>query len=139
MRIESAAVVSVGDRHDTRRDRRARAAAGAAGAAPEVPRIVHGAKGARLGGRVVAELGRLRGAGEHEAGAPKARHQLSVSLGDEALRELGAHLAADALGVQHDLLDQERDAAERAAGKAGANLGGGLSGERMQHCVDPGI
>ena len=100
---------------------------------------MHGAEGAGLGGRVVAELGRLRGAGEHEAGAAKARHQLGVSVGDEALRELRAHLAADAFGVQHDLLDQERDAGERAAGKAGANLGGRLFGKCMQHRVDSGI
>ena len=139
IRIESAAVVGVGDRYDPRRDRRSRAAAGAAGTAPEVPRIMHRAERAGLGGRVVAELGRLRGAGEHQAGAAKARHQFGVSVGDVALRELRAHLAADAFGVQHDLLDQERDAGEWAARKSGANLGGRFFGNCMQHRVDSGI
>src|SRR5690348_18123646 len=69
----SATVVAVGDGDNARRDRGARAAAGPSSAAPEIPRITHRAERTSLSGRVIAEFGRLSGAGKHEAGAPKAR------------------------------------------------------------------
>ena len=84
---------------------------------------------------IIAELGRLRCAGEHQAGTPKTRHQLGIGVGDKALDEFRAHLAPHTLSMQYKFLDHERHTGEWATRKTGANFRRG-SRKGVQHGVD---
>ena len=135
----AAAVVGVRDRDDAGGDRRRRAAARSAGAAPAHPGIVNRAVEDGLGGGVVAELGRLGGADQDQAGAAEARHQLGVVREDDAAREAAAEVERDPGGVADQLLDHERHAAERPVGDAGRDLLGARVGEHLEHGVESGV
>ncbi|MNQ70589.1 hypothetical protein D3C85_852330 [compost metagenome] len=110
----TAAVVGVRHGHDAGGHRRGRAPAGAARAVRQVPRVARRAAEGALGGGVEAEF---RGPGapqRGQAGAAKARHQRAVCGSRQPVAEQpAAGLAAHALGLQHQVLDEEGHAAQR--------------------------
>jgi hypothetical protein len=68
---------------------------------------VHGAEEHCLGSRIVTEFGSLRGSHQHQPGATKARHQLGIGIGNNALSEPASGIDAHPFRVQHELLDDE--------------------------------
>ena len=96
------------------RDRRGRASARAAGRPVEVPRIARRAVHARLRRRKDPELGRLGGAGEHEALLAQAAHQVGVVVARVPAQEGGAVVEREPRGLRVGL-DSGGHAGEQAA------------------------
>ena len=122
------------ERYDAGGDRGAGTAAGATGAAREIPGIVHRSEELRLGRRIVAELGGLRGADEPKPRFAESRHQFGILGRHEPLGEPATRVAAHVLGVEHQLLDEERHSGEWSRCTTRT-----LHGKRLQYGVDPRV
>ncbi len=134
----SAAVVRVRDRDHPGGDRRGGAAARAAGGVVEVPGVAGGAVRARLRGRQDAELGDVGLADRHEAGVAEPHAEEGVDRGAEVdvLEHLRAQVVRLAGQRRADVLEQERDAAERTVRQRVARRLSALVEELMDDRVE---
>ena len=135
----ASAVVGVCGRHDARRHGGGRAAARSPGRVVEIPRIVGRAVDLGLGRGKGAELGHVGLPQEHEASRSELRRQMGIVVRDpaELLQEARSRMMGITPGLEEQVFEQQRHAAERAVGKLRrGGLGARFLVERRDHGVE---
>ena len=138
----AAAVGSVRSGHHAGSDRGSGATAGAAGDARRVPRVAGRSVRERLGRRDQPELGRVRPSDEDEARGAQARGHGAVVLcvPSEVAQEPHPEVERVARARAAEVLQHDRNAAERAVGQLGRRSGiHRLVEERMDDCIHLGV
>ncbi len=131
-----AAVTTVRHRHHAGGDGGRGTAARAARGVLRVPRVAGRPEGARLGRGRDAELRCVGLAENDEPGAPVARHQLAVVVGDVGAHHLRAVAHRHAGEAREQVLHEERNARERSHRRDAGGDGPRALEERRDHRVE---